>query len=1426
MHSKIGHSGLSRLVVASGGALSVLVGLIVMAGWRLHNLTLIQISPGFAPMQFNTALAFALSGGGLLLIVAGWRRSAQIPGLLVNTIGVLTLAQYSSDWSLGLDELFVDSYLSVSAAHPGRMAPITASCFTLIGIALAIQAIRPLRWRGLILGLLGSIVTALSLVAFAGYFLGITTTLGWGQFTHVAIHAAGSLIVSGAAILCLAWEEITAQGVQARQGMIIPLGVGILTATLFLWQALRSNETLQLQQGISATTADASSDVTTQLKLHLKALTRVAKRWEFSGGTSLEAWKADVEHYLVDFSGYHEIQWVDADYRIRWLMKLKGLEVLERDDPRSKSLPRETLESAYARRGPAVSQTIELREGGQGFLVSVPIFGRNGFDGFIVGVFRLGEVFRTLLEDRITDHYLAAVFDGSKEVYRFDQDDAPPDSSLFGDAELDLDGAKWRIRLWPRAELVAALHTQLPTLTLLVGLLMDAFLLKLLGLAQTARRREKEAEVANQKLQIEIGERQWVEEILKNALIKSEEYSRLFELSVDLICVADFQGYFRHLNPAWESTLGYTEKELLSEPYIKLIHPDDLEQTRAESARLHERGQVSSGFVNRFRCKDGGYRWFSWSASPNHDARLIYAVVRDITEQRRSEEALRQSEEKYRELFDTASDLIFTNGPDGRFLYVNRAWMETLGYHESEVAGLSVFNIIHPDYHHHCREIFRYIATGGRINEIEAEFVSKDGRRVSVEWSVNCKYEDQGVVQTRNICRDVTKRKLAELEMIRAKETAEAANRAKSEFLANMSHEIRTPMNGIIGMTELALETELTARQQKYLRRVKVSADSLLSLINDILDFSKIEAGKLELDPMGFNLRDLLEDIISVLEVRAQQKGLTLDWAVERDLPDLLVGDAGRLRQILINLIANGIKFTKQGGVHLGVATDSVTAREVVIRFSVHDTGIGIPPEKQQMIFHPFTQANGSTTREFGGTGLGLAIVSQLVGMMGGEVWVESEIGHGSIFHFTARFNRQDLLAATVIHNELVKMKGLKVLVLAPEVEGCPDFSTLLSNWQMQPEVVKDLETAVRSVKQAVDDDQPFALSLICAMGPFEDGFARARQLRQALAGVKLGILIAGAPERRADLARHRDLGITAYLDLPIESSELFNAIVLAVVPILQSDAHSPRNGAPAPREKAKNLKILVAEDNEINQELIIDLLEGRGHQVVVAGDGRTALDLFQQQRFDVVLMDVQMPIMGGFEAVAALREYERGTNARTPVIALTAHAINGDRERCLAAGMDDYLAKPLEPKKLFAVIEEVTVSTRSEVAEAPPKPAAIAAFDRESLMTRVGGKIELVKKIGEIFVDKYPRQLSEIRSAIADGDSQKLSNVAHALKGMLGNLSAMAAAEAAKDLELMGMADDLTRAGEVCEALEAEITRFRQALTGFLEQGQHSAGS
>jgi PAS domain S-box-containing protein len=813
----------------------------------------------------------------------------------------------------------------------------------------------------------------------------------------------------------------------------------------------------------------------------------------------------------------------------------------------------------------------------------------------------------------------------------------------------------------------------------------------------------------------DITERKRVEEALRES---QQRLAMILESEPECVKLVAADGTLLEMNPAGLVMVEADSKEqVIGQSVYGLLAPE----CHAVFKDLQDAVFRGESRVAEFEIVGlkGTHRVMETHACPLRNAEgqvfAQLAVTREITTRKRTEEALRQSEERFRTIVEEMTDDYWEVDLKGSFTFFNKQTLQSHRRSREELLGLNNRQYMTKEVAKEVLRDFNQIYhTGQSAKGLLYEYMRGDGTRWFSESSVSLIHDAQGQpVGFRGVSRDVTERKQAEAELQRAKEAAEAANRSKSEFLANMSHEIRTPMNGIIGMTELMLDTDLTHEQEEYLGMIKSSADALLTVINDILDFSKIEAGKLSLDPVEFDLRESVEETMKTLALRAHQKGLELACYLHPDVPDEVIGDSVRLRQILINLVGNAIKFTKEGEVVVEVRNsefgirnegrlqDEPTAEpdnfefripnsECLLHFTVRDTGIGISAEKQACIFEAFTQADGSTTRQYGGTGLGLTISSQLATLMGGRMWVESEAGQGSTFHFTACFGVQaePITKPTLIEQD--NLVGLPVLVVDDNATNRRILEGTLRNWGMQPVAVASGAAALQALAEASAAGAPFPLALLDCHMPEMDGFALAEQIKRRPELAEATLLMLTSAGHTSECERRRQMGLAACLTKPVKQSELLNTIVTVLSETSRSIAPPVRAAQSAPTKNGSSLRILLSEDNLVNQRLAIRLLEKHGHRVTVVNNGREAAELATQTAFDLVLMDVQMPELDGFEATALIRECERASGAHVPIVAMTAQATEADHERCLAAGMDGYLAKPLQTAELFALIAEL----------------------------------------------------------------------------------------------------------------------------------------
>jgi PAS domain S-box-containing protein len=1215
---------------------AMVVGCLVLLGWAFQFGLLGSMTQGYVAMKANTAMALAISGASLWMLLpresgSVRRRVGLFLALLVLLVGVATLSEDLFGLNLKIDQLLIqDVAKAIANSSPGRMSPTASGGFAILGLALMLldwktrRGYRPAQILSLGAGLL-------TMIAISGYIYNATALSKILLHTQVAAPTALALFgLSGAIFFARPRSgiagDLTGEGsgsVMARRflpwvfcmpvligwmrmrgqlaglygtemGLAIYSTCNITIFAMLVWSNARKMNVEQAQRS-------AAENQTRELNAELES--RVAERTRTLGQqTEILAEQAalldlapdaiivrDMHHNILFWNNGAEAMYGWS--RQEALGKNK-FELLKTEF----SQPKEAIEAEFLRQGSWKGEVVHhKRDGTRLIAISFWVLQRDA-----VGVpARILTIDRDITERKLVETNAQALTE-----------------------RLSLANAVARVGVWD-----------------------------------------------------------W--DVMGNTLI-------------------------------WDSTMFdiYGMSPTIPMPYEKwaaAVHPEDLPTTEAVlRLAIEKKGQGSAEF--RIVLPDRSVKTISAVEKVVLDASgavsRVIGVNMDITERRLAEEG----QARLTAITEATTDFVGIGNMEGQIIYINKSGRNLVGIGEDEdIAGFPVTKF-YPEY---LKASIMKEAIPAAMREGswtgETLFMARDGREIPISQVIIAhKSADGNVKFLSTIVRDITERKHAEASLRQAMEEAEAGSRAKSEFLANMSHEIRTPMNGIIGMSELVLDSELTLEQRQYLGIVKSSADSLLTLINDILDFSKIEAGKFELDAIEFSPRDAIGDTVKTLALRSSEKGLELAAEIGFQVPSRLIGDPARLRQIAVNLLSNAIKFTPQGEVVLGVDLENETEGSVVLHFSVKDTGIGIPLDRQKSIFEAFTQADSSTTRKYGGTGLGLSITTQLVGLMGGRIWVESVPGEGSTFHFTANFRRGLGAPAQLPAAGDVNLRGMPVLVVDDNATNRRILQEILVNWHMVPTLTRGGEEALAALRSARDSGMIFPLVITDMQMPDMDGFGLAERIKRNrdLAGATIMMLTSGG--QRGDAVRCRELGVAAYLTKPVKQSELWEAVQVAL-------GGKPRQADLAPlvtrhslREAQRIYRVLLAEDNPVNQILAVRLLEKRGHTVVVANTGREALAVLKEsapRHFDIVLMDVQMPDMDGFEATALIRETENSTAYHVPIIAMTAHALKGDRERCLAAGMDGYISKPIHQDELFRNIDSVVVAQR----QAPPNSAPLA---------------------------------------------------------------------------------------------------------------------
>ncbi|MBA2340143.1 MAG: PAS domain S-box protein [Pyrinomonadaceae bacterium] len=930
----------------------------------------------------------------------------------------------------------------------------------------------------------------------------------------------------------------------------------------------------------------------------------------------------------------------------------------------------------------------------------------------------------------------------------------------------------------------------------------------------------------------DITARRQAEETLRES---EERFRSIVETTNEWVWATDLQGRHTYDNPAVETILGYRPEELLGKNSLSLMHEDDRREVEKSLPELIEQKRGWTGLVVRWWHKDGSLRYLESNAAPSLDAEgnLVgyRGADRDITERKRAEEALKESERRFRSVAQSANDAIIAADSHGRIISWNKGARTIFGYTEDEAINRQITLLMPERYREaHQKGMARHTATGESHvigNTVELHGLRKDGSEFPLELSLaTWKTGDETFYSS--IIRDITERKRIEAELEQARDAALESARLKSEFLANMSHEIRTPMNGVIGMTGLLLDTKLDDEQREFAETIRSSADSLLTIINDILDFSKIEAGKLHFETLDFDLRNTVEMTVELLAERAQSKGIELASLVESNVPTSVRGDAGRLRQVLINLVSNAVKFTETGEVIVRASKESETETHLITRFAIEDTGIGISKEAQRGLFQAFTQADGSTTRKYGGTGLGLAISKQIVELMGGEIGVESVPGEGSTFWFTVRLEKQtDKVEAAPVAPR-ADLHGLRVLVVDDNATNRKILLHQTVSWGMIPAEAADAASALELLRAAAEARAPYEVVLLDLQMPAMDGFSLARAIKSDKKIASVRLVLMPSFGQRGDGQAAREAGIIAYLTKPVRQSQLFDCLTTVM-----SDAlDAPLASAPAKlvtRHSLNEIKhsfrsrVLIAEDNPVNQKVAARQVSGLGYRADVVANGLEAVEALSKMPYDIVLMDCQMPEMDGYEAATEIRRRE-GSNKHTVIIAMTANALEGDREKCLAAGMDDYLSKPIRIEELRQMLERwqqnsSVAGVTAESNEVSSAPEDSPPVDMEQLQDVAGGDEELMQELVDIYLRQMSGDVERLKAAVEDNAPDVVRRIAHNSTGGSATCGMVSIVAPLRELERMGLEGQLSDATPVVAQIEKKLETIKVFLHESLGQ-------
>jgi PAS domain S-box-containing protein len=917
----------------------------------------------------------------------------------------------------------------------------------------------------------------------------------------------------------------------------------------------------------------------------------------------------------------------------------------------------------------------------------------------------------------------------------------------------------------------------------------------------------------------------------------------------DRIFLKDAEGHYLLDNASHLRSLGLESPDgIAGKTVFDLFSREQAEQFHAADMAILASGEPLLNHEERLTGPDGVERWMLTTKVPLRDpeGKIVGLVClsRDITARRTAQEALRESEERNRTLLEQLPQRIFFKDREGAFIAVNPAFASDLGVRPEELIGKTDFDLFPPDLAVKYRaDDLRIMESGGTETIEETNVVQGHARFVEVV-KAPVTSNDGSVIGVLGVFTDITERKQVEEARALALEEAQQATRLKSEFLASMSHEIRTPMNGVIGMTGLLLDTDLSPEQREYAETVRSSAEALLKIINDILDFSKIEAGKLDIEPLPFDMSQAVEEVAEMVAAEAEAKGLDLIVRYSPDAPRHLVGDAGRVRQVLTNLVGNAIKFTPHGHVLINVECEERPPGEAILRVSVQDTGIGIPPEKLSQVWEKFTQADTSTTRQYGGTGLGLAISRQIVELMGGTVGATSHVGTGSTFWFTLRLPLdREAPAPPMPRGDL---RGVRILVVDDNEVNRRVLHEQITSWGMRNGGVATGPEALAVLRQAHAAGDPYRIAILDHQMPGMDGEQLAQAIKEDAALRETVLVMLTSTGQRADARRFLQAGFAAYLIKPVRQSQLLDALATSLGDHLRergTGAKSRRTGAsPSPRDLppleggAVRARVLVAEDNIVNQRVAVRMLEKLGCRADVAANGKEAVEMLSLLPYDLVFMDCQMPEMDGLEATEAIRRQEAKPpgesggaqpGGRTPICAMTANTMQGDREKCLEAGMDDYIGKPVKPQDLEAVLNRWVPATGGAPHQ-PPAPPPAAEAEPEVLdagrLDRIrslpgAGQADLLAELIDLFLHDAPGHLTALQEALSRDDGRAAQRAAHTLKGSAANLGATRLSATCRAIEEAAGSPEGVRPGQVAE-LEAEFARATTALRAQRERG------
>ncbi len=1355
-----------------------LLALSVMAGWYMQNTILVQIHPEFAPMKFNTALCFLLSAMGLIFWVLNKTKATILMGSLVTLISVMTISEYIFEKSIGIDTLFVTPFTDYRSSAPGRMTLNACACFLMTGLSIISLAVCQYNKRicnPFIISLMGSFIISIALVTLIGYVTDVDATTAWKNFSGMALHTSVTFITLG---LCL---NLAAIDISEGTPKWLPIPVFLLLSimTISLWLALRGQDDKNFVQSMQFDSRIIERTIQNYTNDVYSALEHFSKRWEYQGGTPELVWRKDAETYLSYFPALVALEWFDGNHHIQWAVPRKFEAILTKDVLDNSPPNRDAMNAAKESGQRQITPAFKLITAGTGFVFYYPLNVNGRYDGLIGAAFNVEKVLKHIRDNivaaDIREHYYLTVRENNEVIFSDVPEGYYVDPRYESSAAVKVTNNPWILTVTPQETWLNS-RNKLPTNGILAIGFQMSFLISL-ALFLAIRLYEKE-------------------KILRYSRDQLKDFIENTPASIAM-CDRDLK--YLVVSKKWYSDFKLSESNIIGKSHYDIF--PNMPAHWADILQQCLQGRSAYANEEKVILKSGRIMWMQWAVHPWYDSNgevggvIMFTDI--ITERKEAEEMLLR-QQKFLELaFAATQDGVWEWDIREDTYWFSPRWKAMLGYHDHEIPNtrLAARALVHPDDVVSFRKNLDEMAAGliPEFSSIYRLFHKNGETRYILVRAMSEKDAAGKAIRVVGAHTDIT-------DLEKAKDEADKANQAKSEFLANMSHEIRTPMNGIIGMTRLLLDTDLNARQRHYAETVDHSADSLMQILNDILDFSKIEAGKLELESIPVNLPLLCEDISDLVALRTQEKGIEFYLHIHPGCPPFVIGDPGRIRQILLNLCGNAVKFTDKGHVLLDIEPLNITDKNVTIRFSIDDTGIGIAPDKLERIFNKFDQADTSTTRRFGGTGLGLTISRQLVIMMGSDIKVESVLSKGSRFSFTITFDiaKNGHTQHYTLPEGAEAISGLHILALDDNPVALEIMKDQLGSYGARVSTVSNGNSAISRLIMAHSSGDPYDFLILDFALEDETGIEIAQKIKQYPDLNNLLIILATSKPTRSDSRLVIDAGIKGYLTKPVRPSELISVINLLrkardeghdINLVTRYTARELISGSRNGDSKKINFyraHVLVAEDNPVNREVLHAMLEYYGIQPDIVENGRKAFEAALNKDYDLILMDCQMPEMDGFEATAALRRNEK--TKFVPIVALTAFAMKGDREKCIDAGMNDYLSKPLREsdlenmlKKWLAMEQPASGESGKSGTSAESPPITLNTETLERMKIVAGDRFSLLL---HTFITNTSKLMDDLHQSLMKQDVESVAVAAHSFKSSAAQMGAENLAVLLKSLD------------------------------------------